>query len=116
MSSLLLLFTWETRESSSERKVSVDALGRKAIELCLIGFHLGDEVNEMLGLGELVEILGINNVTKLVLNLNDQLNHIKGIETVVLKLRVEGYLCLLCGAEIVLYDAEDILSDLIVVL
>ena len=71
MSSLLLLLTWETRESSAEREVSMDALGGEVVELSFVGLHLGDEVNEVLGFLELVEVLSINNVAELVLNLDD---------------------------------------------
>ena len=55
------------------------------MEFSLVGLHLGDEVNEVLGFLELVEVLSINNVAELVLNLDDQLNHIKGVKTVLLE-------------------------------
>ena len=77
---------------------------------------MGDEVYEVLGFSEFIEVFSINHVAKLVLDLDNQLDNVEGVETVVLEGCLEGDLGLLCGAEIVLYDAEDILSDLIVVL
>jgi hypothetical protein len=116
VSSLLLLLTWETRESSAEREISMDALGGEAVELSLVGLHLGDEVNEVLRFLELVEVLSINNVAELVLNLDDQLNHIEGVKTVLLEFGFKGNLCLLGGTEVVFHDTENILGNLIVVL
>ena len=116
MSSLLLLLTWETRESSAEREVSMDALGGEVVELSFVGLHLGDEVNEVLGFLEFVEVLSINNVAELVLNLDDQLNHIEGVKTVLLEIGFKGNLRLLGGAEVVSHDAENVLGNLVVVL
>ena len=81
------------------------ALSWEAVELSFVGLHLGDEVNEVLGFLELVEVLSINNVAELVLNLDDQFNHIEGVKTVLLEFGFKGNLRLLGGAEVVSHDA-----------
>ena len=94
----------------------MDILMRQSVELALVGLHLGDEVNEVLGLGEFVEVLSINHVAKFIFNLNNQLNHVEAVEAVILEAALERNLCLLGGAEIVLNDADTILFNLVIVL
>ncbi len=113
---LLLLLTWETGEGSAERDVSVDALVRESVELALVGLHLGDEVNEVLGLGEFIQVLSIDHVPEFILNLDNELDHIETVKAVVLETALEGDLGLLGGAEVGSHNAEDILLNLIVVL
>ena len=113
---LLLLLTWETGEGSAERDVSVDALVRESVELALVGLHLGDEVNEVLGLGEFIQVLSINHVPEFILNLDNELDHIETVKAVVLEAALEGDLGLLGGAEVGSHDAEDVLLNLVVVL
>jgi hypothetical protein len=86
------------------------------MELSLVSLHLSDEVDEVLGLLELVKVLSINNVAKLIFNLDNKLNNIEGVETVVLELGIKSNLVLLGGTEVVLDDAKDVLGNLIVVL
>lgn len=88
---------------------------RELVELALVGLHLSDEVNEVLGLGEFIEVLSINNVAEFIFNLNDKFDNVEGVKTVVLEAALEGNLCLLGGAEIGADDAEDVLFNLIVV-
>ncbi len=113
---LLLLLTWETGEGSAERDVSVDALVRESVELALVGLHLGDEVNEVLGLGEFIQVLSIDHVPEFILNLDNELDHIETVKAVVLEAALEGDLGLLGGAEVGSHDAEDVLLNLVVVL
>lgn len=113
---LLLLLTWETGEGSTERDVSVDALVRESVELALVGLHLGDEVNEVLGLGEFIQVLSIDHVPEFILDLDNELDHIETVKAVVLEAALEGDLGLLGGAEVGSHDAEDVLLNLVVVL
>lgn len=71
MSGLLLLLTWETGEGSTERHVSVDTFMRESVELALVGLHLSDKVNEVLGLCEFIQVLSIDHVAKLIFYLDD---------------------------------------------
>jgi hypothetical protein len=49
----------------------VNTLGGEVVELIFVSLHLSDEVYEVLGLGELVQVLGIDNVSELILDLDD---------------------------------------------
>ncbi len=113
---LLLLLTWETGEGSAERNISVDSLVRESVELALVGLHMGDEVNEVFGLGEFIQVLSIDNVPEFILDLDNELDHIETVKAVVLEAALEGDLGLLGGAEVGSHNAEDVLLNLIVVL
>jgi hypothetical protein len=49
----------------------VNTLSGEVVELVLVSLHLSDEVYEVLGLGELVQVLCINNVSELIFDLDD---------------------------------------------
>jgi len=89
---------------------------RESVELALVGLHLSDEVNEVLGLSEFIQVLSVNHVAELIFYLDDKFNNVETVKTVVLKAALEGYLGLLGGAEIASDDAEHILLNLVVVL
>ncbi len=116
MSGLLLLLTWETGEGSAERHISVDTFMRESVELALVGFHLRDEVNEVLGLGEFIQVLSINHIAKFIFYLDDKFNNVETVKTVILEAALEGNLCLLGGAEISSHNAKDVVFNLVVVL
>ena len=116
MSGLLLLLTWETGEGSTERHVSVDTFMRESVELALVGLHLSDKVNEVLGLCEFIQVLSIDHVAKLIFYLDDKFNNVKAVKTVILEAALKGNLSLLGSAEISSDDAKYILFNLIVVL
>ncbi len=113
---LLLLLTWETGKGSAERNISVDALVRESVELALVGLHLGDKVNEVLGLSEFIQVLSIDHGPEFILNLDNELDHIETVKAVVLEAALEGDLGLLGGAEVGSHNAEDVLLNLVVVL
>lgn len=94
----------------------MDALVRESVELALVGLHLGDEVNEVLGLGEFIQVLSIDDVPEFILNLDNELDHIETVKAVVLEAALEGDLGLLGGAEVGSHDAKDVLLNLVVVL
>ena len=73
---LLFLIAWETGESFSETEIDMDIFMGKLVEFTLIGFQMSDEVNQMLGLSELVQVLSINNISEFIFNLDDKFNHI----------------------------------------
>ena len=117
MGSLLgLLVPWEPGERGVERELDVIVLMRQLVELSLVRLKLGDEVDEVLGFLELVQVLGVNHVAELVFNLDDELDDVEAVEAVLGELGVKGDLGLLGCAEVVLDDAENVLLDLVVVL
>jgi hypothetical protein len=86
------------------------------VELVLVSLKLGDEVHEMLGFLEFIQVLCVDHVPELVLDLDDKLDHVEAVKAVLCELGVECDLRFLGGAEVVLDDAEHILLDLVVVL
>ena len=84
--------------------------------LSLVGFHLGNEVDKMFWLFEELELFGIDKIAEFVLNLNDELNNIKRIKSVIAEVALEGDGSLLGSSEIVLEDTEDILLNLVIAL
>lgn len=89
---------------------------RESVELALVGLHLSDEVNEVLGLSEFIQVLSINHVAELIFYLDDKFNNVKAVKTVILEAALKGNLCLLGGAEVASHDAEHVLFNLVVVL
>lgn len=89
---------------------------RESVELALVGFHLSDEVYEVLGLGEFIQVLSINHIAKFIFYLDDKFNNVETIKTVILEAALEGNLCLLGGAEIASHNAKDVIFNLVVVL
>ena len=93
--------------------VGVDTLVRKARVLSLVSLHLGNEVDEVARLGEKLELLSINKIVELILDLNDELDDVKTVETVVHERRVESHRGLLSSSEIALAHVEHVLLDLV---
>lgn len=75
--SLGLLLAGKAGEGSAEGEFSVDVLGRKSLKLFLVGVHLADEVHEVLRLLKSIQVLSINHEAEFVLNLDNELDHIK---------------------------------------
>ena len=71
MSTALLLLAWESWEDFIHFELGVESLVGELVELSLVGLHLGDEVDEVLGLLKLLEVLGVNHISKLVFNLDN---------------------------------------------
>ena len=83
MGSLLgLLVPWEPGERGVERELDVIVLMRQLVELSLVRLKLRDEVDEVLGFLELVQVLGVNHVAELVFNLDDELDDVEAVEAV----------------------------------
>ena len=95
-------------------EIFVDALVRKSLMLSFIGLHLRDEIDEMLWLFKELQFFSIDQVAKLILDLNDQLNSVKTVETVVSEIAIEGDASLLSGSKVILDHGEDVLFDLII--
>ena len=108
--------TWESREVLLDVEIFVDALAWQSLVLRFVCFHLGDEVDEVLRFLEKFQLLSIDQVAKLVLNLNNELDHVQGVQTVVAEVAIEGDASLLGSSEVVLENAEDIFLDLVVAL
>lgn len=113
---LCFLFTWETWEGFSEIEFDVNTFVWKSVEFIFIRFKLEDEINEVFWLLELLEVLSIDNVAKLILDLDDQFNQVQAVQTVILKSWFETELCLLGCAEIASADAKHVLFNLISIL
>ena len=107
---------WESWEVLLKVEILVDALGWESLVLGLVGFHLSNEVDKMFWLLEQLELLSVNKIAKFILNLDDKLNNVKGIETVVAEVTLEGDGSLLGSSKVVLEDREDVLLDLVVAL
>ena len=82
---LCFLFTWETWECFSEIEFNMNTFVWKSVEFTFISFKLEDEVNEVFWFLELLEVLSIDNVAKLILDLDDQFNQVQAVQTVILK-------------------------------
>ena len=110
----------QSREDLISGEVFVDALVRQSLVLFLVGLHLSNEVDEVLWLGEKLELLGVDQIVqlpltaRLVLDLNDHLDDIQAVETVVLELAVHAHACLLSGAEVVLNHGQNVSLNLVV--
>ena len=89
---------------------------RESVELALVGLHLSDEVNEVLGLCEFIQVLSINHIAELIFYLDDKFNNVETVESMILEAALKVDLRLLGGAEIPSHTAEDVLLNLVVVL
>ena len=87
---------------------------RESLMLSFIGLHLRDEIDEMLWLFKELQFFSIDQVAKLILDLDNQLNSIETIKTVVSKIAIEGNASLLSGSKVILDHGEDVLFDLII--
>ena len=74
------------------------------VVLGFVGLHLHDEVDEVLWLGEELKLLGIDKVAELILNLDDQLDDVETVKSVIGEQRVNTNRCFLGCSEIVLND------------
>ena len=72
-----------------EAEISVDTLVWESVVLSLVSFHLGNKVDEMLWLLEEFKLFGIDQISEFIFDLNDELNNIETIKSVVSKVRVE---------------------------
>ena len=57
-------------------KVFVDTLMWKTRVLSFVSFHLGNEVDEMLWLLEKFKLLGVDQVTKFIFDLDNKFNNV----------------------------------------
>ena len=112
----LLVATWEPWERITQVELGVNTLVGESMELALVSLKLSDEVHEVLRLRKSIEVLCVDHIPEFVLDLDSKLNDIERVKSVITKVGLEGDLCLLGGAEVVLDDADDILFNLVVVL
>merc|ERR1711967_49713 len=104
---------WDAWEQRFHEAFGMDALVRQSLMLSLVCFHLNNEVYKMLWLREELKLLGINEVSKLILNLDNQLNNIETVETMVGECRFKGHRCFLSGSEVALHNREHIFFNFI---
>ena len=69
--------SWDPWEGSFKANISSGSIERQSIELFLIGFHVFDEVDKVAWLLEELEILSINHVSKLIFDLDYQLDGVE---------------------------------------
>ena len=74
MVSFALLAAWKTWESLSPVEILVNVLVRKSMVLSFVSLKLDDEIDEVLGLLELLKVLSVNDISQLIFDLNHQLN------------------------------------------
>ena len=78
-------------------------MGQLSVKLLLsVGIELPDEVNEVVGFLELLEIFGIDQISELIFDLNAELDHIQRVEVVVLEVGFKSDAGLLCCSKIIL--------------
>ena len=106
----------DTWEGILEAEVPLGIGMGKSVELFLVAFHLLNEVDEMERFLELLEVLGVNHVAKLILNADDKLDDIEGVETVGGEDGVQSNGGLLGRAEVILGDGDHVLLNLVVTL
>ena len=103
--------TWEVL---LQVEVFVHALVWQAVVLAAVRLHLRDEVHEVLGLREELQLFSVDQVAQFIFDLNDQLDDVEAVQSVVFELGVQGDRCLLGGPEVTLDQREDIVFNLIV--
>ncbi len=64
-------------------KVSMDTLVWKSIVLLSVTFHLSDVIDEVFWFLEKTKLLSVDQVTQFIFDLDDELNDIKTIESVI---------------------------------
>ena len=106
--------TWESWEVLLNVEILIDSIMRESLVLGLVSLHLSNEIDKMLRFLKKLKLFSVNKIAKLVFNLDDQLDHVKGVQTVVSEVAVEGNACLLGGSEVVLENGEDVFLDLVV--
>ena len=93
---------WETWEMFLDLEVFVNSLVWQSLVLGLVGLHLRNEIDKVLWLFEKFKFFCVNEVSKLIFNLDNELNHIETVKTVISEIAVEGDLSLFSGSEVAL--------------
>ena len=68
---------WNAWEGSLEANIGCDILGWQGIEFSLVRLHMLDKVHKVSGLFEELKILGINQVSKIIFDLDYKLDGIE---------------------------------------
>ena len=66
----------EAGEQMVLAEVGVDTVGGVSTKLGSVGLHLRDIIHEVSWLGEQLQLLGIDHITELIFNLDNQLNYV----------------------------------------
>ena len=93
-----------TRESLFEAEVPLRISLGQMVELFFVAFHMLNKVDEVARFLEFLEVLSVNHVAELILNADDQLNNIEGVESVSGEGGVKSNGRFLGRAEVVLGD------------
>ena len=72
-----------------EAEIFVDSLVWKSVVLSLVSFHLSNKVDKMLWLLEEFKLFSIDQISEFIFNLNDELNNIEAIKSVIDKVRIK---------------------------
>ena len=91
-----------SREGSFEIELDLSAILGKTVEFRFVSLHMFDKVDEVAGLLELLQVFGVDRVSKLILNADDQLDGVKRVKTVVFEMRIKLKAGLHRRAEVVL--------------
>ena len=66
----------------------------------LVCFHLANKVHEVLWLGEKLKALSVNKVTKFVLNLDDKLNSVETVKSMISEVCIKIKRCFFGSSKI----------------
>ena len=80
---------WKSWEMLLEAEIFVDSLVWESVVLGLVSFHLSNKVDKMLWLLEEFKLFGIDQISEFIFNLNDELNNIETIKSVIGKARIQ---------------------------
>ena len=97
-------------------EILVDSLGWKSLVLSLVSLHLSNEIDKMLRFLEEFELFSVNKIAEFIFNLDHELDHVEGVETMFSEIALERYASFLGCSEIVLEHTEDVFLNLVVVL
>ena len=86
----------------------------KSFGFSLISLHLSNIINEMLWLFEEFQFFSINKVSKLIFNLNNKLNSVETVKTVVSEIRINSDTSFFGGSEVILNHRQDVLLNFII--
>ena len=82
-------------------EIFMDTIFWKSLGFSLVSFHLGNIIHEMLWLFEEFQFLSINKVAKFIFNLDNKLNSIKTVKTMISKIAIKGDRSLLGSSEVI---------------
>ena len=103
----------EAGESLVHVELVLGSFVGQAVKFRLVGLQLLDEVDEVARLLKLVQIFGVDQIAKLVLDADHKLNSVEGVKSVVAEQRVHGDRSLFSCTEIVAHNRKNVRLDFV---